>query len=145
MKIVFVGGVHGVGKTSTCLQAAELLNWRHESASGIIKKERMDAISVESKRVGDIPGNQELLLQGVSRLAVNDSPLILDGHFTLLNSTGGIEKVDPEVFKQLGISIFVVLEDSPGSILARIQGRGQGVSSEILINEQQDAEIGYGM
>lgn len=105
----------------------------------------MDAISAESKLVGDIPGNQELLLRGIRRLAVKDSPLILDGHFTLLNSMGSIERVDTEVFKQLGISIFVVLEDNPESILHRIQERDQKVTSKISISEQQEAEIEHGM
>ena len=79
--IIFVGGVHGVGKTTFCQRLAAESGYSHFAASSLIKQKKETAISTVSKNVTDIPSNQELLLEAISDLEA--SIIILDGHFTI--------------------------------------------------------------
>ena len=68
MKVIFVAGIHGVGKTTGCMAVAEELGIPYYTASQIIKGEKASAVVEQSKLVADIDENQRLLIQGVSKL-----------------------------------------------------------------------------
>lgn len=124
MGIVFVSGVHGVGKTTTCQQAVADIDWSQKSASSIIRQEKATAIQDESKTVKDIPGNQELLITGLRRFTSNSRPnLLLDGHFTLLSESEEIVEIDKSVFEKMSLSGIVLIQDQPEKIDTRLRER----------------------
>jgi adenylate kinase len=75
------------------------------------------------KLVGEIERNQLALASAVHRYNEQDTRLILDGHFVLLDAAGGFCPLAPEVFEPLNISGVVLVEASPETILARVRTR----------------------
>ncbi len=67
MGIVFVGGVHGVGKSTSCQEVAERTGLQWLTASSLIKAEEQSAVAEHSKVVLDAVGNQELLIRSVRK------------------------------------------------------------------------------
>lgn len=43
-QIIFVGGIHGVGKTTLCKKIESRYNMEHFSASNLIAKEKTEAL-----------------------------------------------------------------------------------------------------
>lgn len=85
MAIVFVGGVHGVGKSTHCQRISKRAGLQWFMASALIKAEMQSAIAVGSKVVVDPIENQGLLLRGVHNcMRPDQGKVLLDGHFTLL-------------------------------------------------------------
>src|SRR5690606_11776081 len=124
MGIIFVGGIHAVGKSTVCTSTSASLGLPHYSAGEIIKAEKAGAISSGSKAVTDIDGNQTLLIRGIQKLeAIHARSIIVDGHFTLLNSDGEVEPVSVDVFRLLCLEGIVVLHDDPKGIAQRLADR----------------------
>jgi adenylate kinase len=89
-KVFFIGGIHGVGKTTFCKQLiTNLNNFKHLSASDIIKKYK-NSDEFDTKRVKDIDKNQLLLINGLKK-EKKDSNILLDGHFVLLDKEDNIK------------------------------------------------------
>lgn len=143
MKVIFVGGIHGVGKTTGCKVVAEELGIPHYTASQVIKGEKASAVAGQSKLVADIDENQRLLTQGVSKL-IQGGRVLLDGHFTIRReSDGGIDAVHVDVFRNLHIEGIVTYMDAPGEIAKRMQLRDGVLLPAGLLQSHQDAEIAH--
>lgn len=134
MGVIFVAGVHGVGKSSLCKQAEQETGIPHYTASGVIKAEKANAIPVEGKVVSNVAAAQRLLIQGVDRIRPkHDGHILLDGHFSLLTQDGRIEAIEVEVFRSLGLVRAMLIHDAPEAIAQRWQARdGQASSIEII-------------
>jgi adenylate kinase len=142
--LIFVAGVHAVGKTTACKEAARVCAVPHYSASSLIKNEKQSAIPERGKAVADICGNQELLIRGARRVLA-DSPgrVLLDGHFTLPNLTGEIEKVEFDVFRGLNLDCSVIFKDDPMAIASRLAERDGEIRSVDLISRHQLEELAH--
>lgn len=142
MGIVFVGGVHGVGKSTCCQQVAGRAGMQWLTASALIKAERQSVIAVGSKAVIDPVGNQELLLRGAHNCMRPDQErALLDGHFTLLSVDGEIVAVDIDVFVRLGLERIIVIQGDAAAICSRLRERDGQDWSISKISAHQDAEI----
>jgi adenylate kinase len=143
MTVIFVGGVHGVGKSTCCAQVAQLAGCLHITASEIIRRERSQAIASAGKLVADVDGNQRLLVRGFHTLRseAGPTPILLDGHFAMRNSFGDIQSVSIGVFRSLGIDRVVCLVDEPGVIAARIGERDGSAPADREIADLQNAEL----
>jgi adenylate kinase len=142
MKIIFVAGVHAVGKTTACIHAANSLGLARYSASELIKTEKVNAIPDNGKAVADVEGNQELLIRGVRKVCErHQGKIILDGHFTLLKPNGVIEAISTDVFRALLIRGIVVYRDEPGAIVRRLEDRDKSLLSVTAIDQHQSAEL----
>lgn len=143
MNIVFVAGIHAVGKSTACEAISVEFNIPHFTASQIIRAERSSAIPAASKLVTDVEENQRLLLQGISGLSANGG-LLLDGHFTLQRqSDGGIEAISADVFREIQIAAIVVFIDEPAKIAKRMFDRDEVSLPIELIQTHQDAEVAH--
>jgi adenylate kinase len=143
MSVIFVAGVHGVGKTTVCKAAAESLGVPHYTASQLIRAEKASAVSEESKLVVDVGGNQRLLVLAARREIAQYGRIILDGHFTIRTASGVIEPIDTAVFKMLGLNKIVVLLDHPDIIVSRLFNRDGIAYAATSIQEHQDAELNH--
>jgi adenylate kinase len=142
MAIVFVGGVHGVGKSTHCQYISERTGLQWFMASALIKAEMQSAIAVGSKVVVDPIGNQELLLRGVRNcMSPGQGRALLDGHFTLLNAGGETVAIDIDVFVRLGLERIIVIRDEAAAICDRLRERDGQDWSISIISVHQDAEI----
>lgn len=93
--MIFVSGIHGVGKTYFCNMVKDKLGINNYSASQLIAGRREKGFSAD-KFVSDIDDNQVLLLNAINELRQTGEEFILDGHFCLLNEEGVITRIPME-------------------------------------------------
>lgn len=120
---IFLGGIHGVGKSFLARQLPSHSRLLHTSASTLIKEEMAQPNWGSDKKVSDPAGNQILLANAVRRKNDNGIRLLLDGHFVLRGSRGELIYLDPEVFSTLNLTSAILLEASPQIIAQRILDR----------------------
>lgn len=130
-KIVFVGGVHGVGK-STFVNAVKVKCPFVEglSCSAILKWE-----NPTHKTVENVEENQNKLLTNLPYFIDIDKNYLLDGHFCLLTKQGVIERVPIEVFEAINPDMIVLLEESSKVICQRLFQRDKTQYSEDLLED----------
>ncbi|OLF54642.1 ATP-binding protein [Pseudomonas chlororaphis] len=121
--VVFVAGVHGVGKTYLCDRFSAQTGIMHSSASSLIKRERQSASWESNKLVSDIDANQVALTKAVNRLTEKNTNLLLDGHFVLKDQNGLLIEVDESIFKELSLSAIVLIEAPTEIVRSRLLSR----------------------
>lgn len=136
--ILFIAGVHGVGKTTFCRCLEKSIEAETISASEIIKnKTKIN----KDKSVKDIDGNQDILVGGLSELGIKNSYIILDGHFCLLDKQRQINFVPTSTFRALNIFGIILLKCDPVQIYKRLTGRdGRGRWDPDILGEMQSEE-----
>lgn len=143
MKVIFVAGIHAVGKSTVCNVVSDEFGIPHLTASQIIRDEKSSAVSANSKLVADVMDNQRLLIQGVARL-LETGYLLLDGHFTMRRkSDAGIEPVHVDVFRDLRVGSVVLFTDHPEEIAKRMYARDGVLHPVGMFQSHQDAEIAH--
>lgn len=140
MSVIFVAGVHGVGKTSACECAAESLGISHFTASEIILARKSSVVATEGKVVKDLDENQQILMDGVRQTLAMHSPILLDGHFTL-RTIDGIVPIAPSVFSALPIRAVALFHDAPEKIVQRLNSRDNFTHDVADVSAHQEAEL----
>jgi adenylate kinase len=138
--VVFLGGVHGVGKSTLAGLCTER-NVEHLSASALIKKAATEARFDEKKRVKDVEGNQSILIGALEVELAKGGRFLLDGHFTLFNSSGDVETIPLATFKAIAPCGLGVITDTPLAIVSRLRERDQVGHDLASISRMQDREI----
>lgn len=141
--IIFVGGIHGVGKTTLCKILEERMSIKHFSASQLIKSLKDDPSVDIDKRVADIGDNQKLLLTAIREYISHNITAVLDGHFCLLNPNKEIEQISIETFSRISPIALIVLHDSIENIVSKISGRDGVIYDYDLLSRFQNKEVGY--
>lgn len=139
-KIFFLGGVHGVGKSTFANAIADEIFADHLIASDLIKKQKE---LEQTKIVSNISSNQELLLKELNEYKPIKPNILLDGHFCLINKELEIVRLPISLYRELNISKIILLTAEPTIIFNRLNNRDQGssgISMEKLI-ELQNSEI----
>lgn len=143
--IIFVGGIHGVGKTTICSKVCTKLDVQHLIASQLIKEYKTSNVRQDldkSKRVPNIAENQDGLVLALQSFESN-KPYLLDGHFTLLDAKWRVQKIPVSTFKKIMPNMLIVFVDEPMSIRDRIALR-DGVQHDIqLLTTMQEKEIAH--
>ena len=133
--MIFVGGIHGVGKTSFCKEVSLHFGMKWYSASSIIMNyKKKNSIEKNSKYVTDISTNQDVLMKFIMNVDGTDE-YILDGHFCLLDSSGKITRIELDVFTTIRPKILIVIIDTPKNIQKKLLER-DGVYYELKIIER---------
>lgn len=136
--VLFVGGVHGVGKTTLCEHYVETHGVMHKSSGQLIKEMRHSSAPTSSKAVNDIHANQRLLIDAVKRIRSAGKTLLLDGHFALLDTHHNPKPLSTEVFSALGIDSVAVVFDTPKAIASRLAARdGHGMLAKDIETLQE--------
>ena len=140
--MVFISGIHGVGKTFFCNLLKEKYNIDCFSASTLISEKRKMEFSSD-KFVLSIDKNHLFLLDAVNDLKALKKEFLLDGHFCLLNNAGKITRIPISTFIDLEPDVIVLLTEDPAIILERRFVR-DGISQSIEeIELFQKEEIKY--
>ena len=136
--LIFISGVHGVGKTYFCNMVKNVIGIESYSASKLIEQKKNAAFS-QDKLIPDIDDNQPYLLQAVNELKASRVNFILDGHFCLLNSSGEITRIPLDTFQDLNPDAILLLMEKPDVIAARRKERdGIDASVQSIDNFQQE-------
>ncbi len=129
--MVFVGGIHGVGKSTLCQKAFGPAGYQCVTASTLIDKHGQRIIG--KKLVDDVSYNQAALLDQLSSAKEQYCRLILDGHFTLINRREQIEPIEPKVFEEMKPNQLILIKGNTAEIANRLKTRdGKRWSSSFL-------------
>lgn len=140
--MIFISGVHGVGKSYFCEVVRDALGFDTYSASSLIA-ERKKAGFPSDKLIPDIDINQQYLLAAIQELNSASPLYLLDGHFCLLNAHGNITRIPTETFIALNPDAIVLLTEKPSVIVQRRRERDGVEHNENDIRRFQDEEITY--
>ena len=141
--MIFISGVHGVGKGFFCDLVNKELDIETYTASDLIAKGK-NIVFDSNKLVTDVEDNQHYLLAAIKELKENGSNFILDGHFCLTDKdTGKPTRISLETFTNLNPDIIILLTEKPEVISQRRKERdGLDVTPE-SIAEFQNMENQY--
>ena len=140
--MVFISGVHGVGKSYFCNMAKKRLGINTFSASQLIKERKRSEFSRE-KLIPDIDDNQQYLLMAIQDLNATDPNYLLDGHFCLLNAEGQITRIPKDIFIKLNPNAIVLLTEKPNIIAERRRNRDGIAQCANNIQQFQKMETAY--
>lgn len=90
-KIIFVGGIHGSGKSYFCRKVHHSLQLEYITASSLIGRSK-------EKQVQNVPANQDILVDAIHSKLSRFQNYLIDGHFCLLTKSSEVEKVNIKVF-----------------------------------------------
>ncbi len=140
--IAFIGGIHGVGKSTICQNICRDLNLEYLSASELLRWKDINE-DANNKKVKDIPDTQYRLILGLTNAVKNGRQYLLDGHYCLLNRNNEIEYVPLETFKQINpISLNIILGDII-EIKNRLEMRDGKPYEYKLLENLQNEELKY--
>jgi len=139
--IIFIGGIHGVGKGTICKEIASKTKLIHLTASQILKWNEIS--SSDNKLVDNISSMQERLILGLKKLIEKDKQYLLDGHFCLLNASGIPSKIEEETFDIINPKIISIVIDDVEIISNRLEVRDNKKYDIKVLNELQEMEIEY--
>lgn len=108
MHYALLVGVHGVGKTTLLNNLRDDIQFTALSISDLIRQAGNE-IRLNNKFTGNIANNQELWKQELATYPFQkDEIVILDGHFTLLDSLGQIIELPYSTFDGLKINRIIL-------------------------------------
>lgn len=137
-----MGGIHGVGKSTFCKSIASKINAEHLSASKLISMAKKENIT-KNKRVENIDRNQDILIYAINEYLDDKKLCLLDGHFCLINETGGISKVPEQTYRSIFPVAIIVLHDEPDKIHTRLNERDNENYNLEFIKNFQEQELIY--
>lgn len=141
-QLVFVGGVHGVGKSTACKTICSDLGLFYLSASELIRWSELND-DPTNKLVKDIPDTQARLISAVNHYQHADGKYLLDGHFCLLNVKSEIIRISLRTFEIIAPSIICIITGNAGEIAKSQMARGGQVYTAEVIAEMQNCEIDH--
>ena len=140
--MIFVGGVHGVGKSSFCNLVKHELAVDSFTASDLIAQRKQISFPLD-KRTSAPEANQRYLVDAVQELDSINPRYLLDGHFCLLNTEEQIVRIPSETFISLNPAAIILLTEDPVVISER-RKRRDGIDHDIaVIRRFQDEEHSY--
>jgi len=138
-RIVFLAGVHGVGKGSLADYLSKKYVVPNYSSSTLIKLEKNKPVA-SFKRVLGPTENQDYLVKALNKLDTNSKRIILDGHFVLLTAEGFFE-VPFSLFECLPIDSIILKTLDENIIYNRLLLRDGNAPEIDALRELQTREI----
>ncbi|WP_303316648.1 ATP-binding protein [Flavivirga abyssicola] len=138
-KIIFVGGIHAVGKGTICKELVQKFNFEHLSASQVLKWNEIS--DSKNKKVQNFTTTQNRLLNNLNRIIEPNKQYLLDGHFTLLNSNDEPEKIDESTFFGIQPESIIILTCEPKIIFERLKQRDNSIYKLSVLKKMQKMEV----
>lgn len=142
--IIFVGGIHGVGKSTICKKLCSDLGLEYLSASKLIgdyKNEIARKNLDDGKAVANINDNQDILVKAVKGIKSLNENFLMDGHFTLLDSKEAVQPIPLSTFASIMPGALIVLIDDPAAIQGRLLSRDHTDYDLKLLEAMQTQEV----
>jgi adenylate kinase len=140
--IAFIGGIHGVGKSTVCRQICDRLDLTHLSASELLKWGDINE-DAENKQVKDIQDTQDRLIVGLRNTIQTGKRYLLDGHYCLLNINGEIKNIPVDTFQMINPFSLNIILDDVSEIKKRLEVRDNKHYDYDLLMRMQDNELQY--
>jgi len=140
--IAFVGGIHGVGKSTICKNICRELDIEYLSASDLLKWKTISK-DLKNKNVKDISDTQNRLITALSDVVQVDKFYLLDGHYCLLNNYNAVVNIPSDVFKQINPSSLNLILGDISEIKNRLEMRDNKIYEYELLEHLQNSELIY--
>lgn len=141
MSVIFLAGVHGVGKGFLGTPVANSMDITHFTASQLIREEKGQSTWGTDKKTSDLDDNQLALIRAVAQRRLTHSSILLDGHFVLRNAQGVLTPLATSVFKELRLKGVILLTEAESVIVSRLALRDKGMPDIQAISELAAAEL----
>ncbi len=135
---IFLGGIHGVGKTTLCEKIFIPEGYHCITASSLIKESGV--ILDQNKQVRDISDNQIILINRLILEKQKYKRLLVDGHYCLINKQDQIVPIDIEVFRNIKPSVFILLKDCASKVVNRLKERDDKKWNQLFLDQFQEIE-----
>ena len=139
--IVFIGGVHGSGKSFIGNHILSKFGYTLISASELIQRAKGEV--ADDKIITQVDTNQILLINALKNFQQSHSQIVLDGHFCLINAKGYIERVPHQTFMDISPSLIIVANPSPEIIQTRLSARKIPIRLKSSLSDFMNEEIQY--
>ena len=144
--VVFIGGIHVVGKTTICREISDQENIVHLVASELIKG-KLSCVAGTSapseKKVRNIKDNQEILISALDEITLPGGRFMLDGHFVLFNKNEEVQRVPLTTFEKIEPDKLVVITGEPEILQKRLRTRDGKVYPVEKLKDMQEQEVEY--
>lgn len=140
MSVIFLTGVHGVGKGFLGAPVAQSLGMEHCTASQLIREEKGRATWGTDKRVSEIDDNQSALIRAVTQRRESGKNILLDGHFVLRGTSEEFVKLGKDVYAGLFLTGVVLLTEDAQTIADRLVSR-DGISATLESIKEHAVEV----
>jgi len=139
--IIFIGGIHGVGKGSISKKICDRLKIEHFSASEVLKWDEINSTR-SNKSVDDLNFTQDRLIKGLPHFIKDKNQIyLLDGHYCLMDSSNQISTIPLETFEKINPLALVVITDEVTAICQRLEARDKKIYDCSFLQEMQLHEI----
>jgi adenylate kinase len=136
--LVFLGGIHGVGKSTVCDRVFVPAGYHCVTASSLIMAYGLK--TDQNKRVGNISNNQTALIEQFKVEKKSHKRLLLDGHYCLINSQNQFSPIDVDVFRKMNPELLILLKNNPEEIAKRLSKRDEKKWDQSFLAKFQIAE-----
>ena len=138
--VAFVGGIHGVGKSTICRQICNEINIDYLSASELLKWKDISE-DFKNKQVKNIGDTQDRLIIGLENTIKKNKFYLLDGHYCLINTNNEITDIPLKTFKEINpISLNLILGNI-SEVKQRLEKRDNKPYDYELLDLFQNKEI----
>ena len=142
--IAFIGGIHGVGKTTICNAICNATELVYLSASQVLKWNEINQDDT-NKTVSDVTNTQGRLVRGLTGIVDKRNKYLLDGHYCLLDKESVIQKIPSEIFIKINpFSLNLIVEDV-SLIKERLEKRDGKPYDFDLLERLQSNEVAHAM
>lgn len=140
--ISFIGGIHGVGKSTICNDLCARLDIEYLSASQVLNWAEINT-DAKNKKVNNILLTQDRLINGLCSTVKKEKHYLLDGHYCLFDRDGKVTKIPYETFKAINpVSLHLIIGNIE-TIKSRIEARDKRTYEYEMLKDMQDQEIAY--
>ena len=139
--VVFLSGIHGVGKGYLGKKIYESMSLSIYTASDLIRQYGQQTI--DGKIVSNINRNQDLLISAIREIIPSNEDYILDGHLCLISNNNEISRIPKTTFQSIELKVMIVLIDNPKKIANRLYKRDNKVYDKVFLDSFQAEEIKY--
>jgi adenylate kinase len=143
MTVIFLAGVHGVGKGFLGIPVAKALGISHFTASQLIREVKGQVTWGADKKTSDLDDNQLALLRAIGQRRLSHKTILLDGHFVLRNAQGALTPLDAKVFQALHLTGVILLTEESNVIANRLAARDKREIDVHGITELAEAESAH--
>lgn len=140
MNYILLAGIHGVGKSTLLNKISRVNPIETYTISSLIKKANPKHAVNTDKRTEQINRNQHLWKEELKKLEPSSQKIILDGHFSLLNSQGDVVALPLDTFDGINFSGVILKQERPELIQSRLLQRDNSIWDVEKINFFQNIE-----
>jgi len=138
--IIFVSGIHGVGKTVFCRELSSEFHFQHYTSSDLINKFSRKNLG-RNKAVHDVESNQQMLAQSIDQFINPTEWVLLDGHFTLFDKDYHVIPIAMNLFRQLNLRSIISMFCDTEIIYERLNDRDGKKYPITLLEHHQQLEM----